>query len=59
MIPNIPLYDVLTPYGDEGDAHDLTIQSATSYHRVLDSTGIPSTIVWARTLTIDEYLTQR
>lgn len=56
--PNMPLYDVCTPYGEEGNATDLSMDSAKSYAASLDSHGIPATIYYSRTVTHDEYMSR-
>lgn len=53
---SIPLYDVLTPYGIEGDAYGITMSNAKLYQRALDTTGIPATVKYSKSITVAEYL---
>lgn len=58
MTFSIPVYNVLTPYGEEGDAKEVTYASAKVYARALDTTGIPATIVYCKSITVNEYLSR-
>lgn len=53
---SIPLYDVLTPYGSEGDAYGITMSNAKIYQQALDTTGIPATVKYSKSITVAEYL---
>lgn len=55
----IPLYTVVTPYGDESGNEPVSYASAASYARVLDTTGIPATVTWNKTVTVEEYLNRK
>jgi hypothetical protein len=52
----IPLYNVVSPLNDANTSEPISMASAKNYVRALDTAGIPAKIVFARSVTINEYL---
>lgn len=55
----IPLYNVITPYGEEGDSYNSTMESAKSYVRALNGCGIPASVIFSKSITINDYLSHK
>lgn len=53
-VGKLPLYNVVTPYKEEGDAQDVSMASAKSYKAALDSFGIPATIKFSKSIKHEE-----